>query len=240
MNFLYSYKVQLANKWIVTPGLYFGYGYRDIDFNRLVFGDQLGFQSDGQVPTQDLQANSLGSAHYFDFGSGVLIYNKTFWLGFSASHINEPNRSLLGEESEIPMKTSVHAGFRVPLYSGVFKKKRISSLAPSIVYQKQADFDQLDIGMHFLYEPIMIGLWYRGIPIQQNVNDNISQDAVVIILGVRFENLETAYSYDFTVSELGSISGGAHEVSLKYNLNMAVKSKVKKPEKFIPCPTFSK
>ena len=240
VNFLYSYKIQLANKWIVTPGLYFGYGYRDIDFNSLVFGDQLEFQSDGQVPTQDLQASQLGSVHYFDVGSGLLIYNKTFWVGFAASHINEPNRSLLGEESQVPMKTSVHAGFRVPLYSGMFKKKRISSLAPSMVYQRQGDFDQLDIGLHFLYEPIMIGLWYRGIPIQQDVNDNVSQDAIVLILGVRFDRLETAYSYDFTVSELGPISGGAHEVSLKYSLDLSLRSKVKKPEKFIPCPTFNK
>ncbi|MEM1406319.1 MAG: type IX secretion system membrane protein PorP/SprF [Bacteroidota bacterium] len=241
INFMYSYKIQLANKWIVTPGLYFGYGRRDIDYNRLVFGDQLEFQNDGQVPTQDLQTNDLGKASYFDFGTGLLIYNKTFWAGFSASHINTPNRSLLGEESSIPMKTSVHAGFRIPLYSGVFKKQRSSSLAPSFVYQRQGEFDQLDVGLHFLYEPVMIGLWYRGIPVQQNVKDNISQDAVVLILGMRFEQMEIGYSYDFTVSELGNIGGGAHEVSVKYNLDMAFRtSKIKKKDKFIPCPTFIK
>ncbi|MEM6524958.1 MAG: type IX secretion system membrane protein PorP/SprF [Bacteroidota bacterium] len=240
-NFVYSYKVQLANKWIITPGLYFGYGQRDIDFNRLVFGDQLEFQNDGQVPTQDLQVNDLGRASYFDFGTGLLIYNKTFWAGFSASHINTPNRSLLGEESSIPMKTSIHAGFRVPLYSGLFKKERSSSLAPSFVYQRQGEFDQLDIGLHFLYEPVMIGLWYRGIPVQQNVKDNISQDAVVLILGMRFDQMEIGYSYDFTVSELGNIGGGAHEISLKYNLDMSFRSsRVKKKDKFIPCPTFIK
>ncbi|MEQ8572887.1 MAG: PorP/SprF family type IX secretion system membrane protein, partial [Fulvivirga sp.] len=48
-NFLYSYKIQMANKWIVTPGLSFGYSNRSIDFDKLVFGDQLDFQTDGQV-----------------------------------------------------------------------------------------------------------------------------------------------------------------------------------------------
>ncbi|MEL7005281.1 MAG: PorP/SprF family type IX secretion system membrane protein, partial [Bacteroidota bacterium] len=152
-NFLYSYKVQLANKWIVTPGLYFGYGYRDIDFNRLVFGDQLEFQNDGQVPTTDAGVNNLGSTGYFDFGTGLLIYNKTFWAGFSTNHLNRPNRSLLDDESEIPVKTSIHAGVKIPLYKGLLKKEKSSSISPSFVYQRQGNFDQLDIGLHFLYEP---------------------------------------------------------------------------------------
>ncbi len=239
-NFIYSYKIELANKWVLTPGLSFGYGSRNVDFDKLIFGDQLDFQSDGQVPTSDLSATSFGNAGFFDFGAGILLYNKSFWAGFSAAHINEPNRSLLGEESIVPMKKSLHAGFRVPLYHGAFKRDRISSLAPSFIYKSQGDFDQLDVGMHFLYAPVMVGLWYRGIPLQQNVNDNISHDAVVVILGMQFDNLELGYSYDFTVSELGAISGGAHEISLMYSLDAAFKSKVKKKDKFIPCPTFNK
>lgn len=240
LNFIYSYKVHLENKWVFTSGLSFGYANRNIDFDRLVFGDQLDFDNDGQAPTLDQSANRLGNANYFDFGAGFLLYSKSFWVGYSASHINEPNRSLLGEESKVPMKSSVHAGFRIPLYSGMMKRDRISSIAPSFIYKNQGDFDQLDIGLHFLYEPVMIGLWYRGIPIQQNVNDNISQDAIVIILGMQLEAIEIGYSYDFTVSELGTISGGAHEVSLIYRMETGFRSKTKKPDKFIPCPTFNK
>lgn len=240
LGFLYAYKVQLANQWIVTPGLYFGYGHRNIDFNKLVFGDQLEFQSNGQVPTTDPTVGSLGGVGYFDFGSGILIYNKNFWAGFSAYHINQPNRSLLGEESKIPVKTSIHAGVKIPLYHGMFKKERISSIAPSFVYQNQGDFDQLDVGLHFIYEPVMIGIWYRGIPIQQNARDNISQDAAVLILGLQFDQLEIAYNYDFTISELGSVSGGAHEISLKYSMEIMMHSKTKRKDKFIPCPTFVK
>ncbi|MBL6449489.1 type IX secretion system membrane protein PorP/SprF [Fulvivirga sp. 29W222] len=240
IGFIYSYKVQLSNKWIMTPGLYFGYGRRNIDFNKLVFGDQLEFSNDGQVPTTDPTFGNLGSTGYFDFGTGFLVYNKTFWAGVSAQHLNKPNRSLLGEESEIPIKTSIHAGVKIPLYNGVFKRDKISSIAPSFVYQNQGSFDQLDVGLHFLYEPVMIGLWYRGIPIQQNTKDNVSQDAAVLILGLQFDQFEIAYSYDFTISELGAISGGAHEVSLKYSMSLSIRSKTKRKDKFIPCPTFVK
>lgn len=240
INFVYSYKVQLENKWVFTPGLSFGYANRNIDFDKLVFGDQLDFNSDGQVPTTDMDISNLGNANYFDFGAGFLLYSKNFWAGFSASHINKPNNSLLGEENEVPMKSSIHAGFRVPLYNGIMKREHYSSIAPSFIYKTQGEFDQLDVGLHFLYEPVMIGLWYRGIPIQQNVRDNISQDAVVLILGMQLQQIEIGYSYDFTVSELGNISGGAHEVSVLYHFNSSGISKAKKPDKYIPCPTFNK
>lgn len=239
-NFLYSYKWNISSKWVVSAGLNFGYAFRSIDLNKLIFGDQLQFDSDGNVPSDDPAIFNLGTSSYFDFNSGVLAYNKNFWFGFSASHLNTPNRSLLDQESVIPIKTSFHGGVRIPLYVGPFKKENISVLSPSFVYKRQGQFDQLDLGLHFLYDPVMIGLWYRGIPIQQNVKDNISQDAVVVVLGFQFEKMEVAYSYDFTVSELGPISGGTHEVALKYKLGIQMQSKTKKKEKFIPCPTFIK
>lgn len=239
-NFLYSYKWNVSNKWVVSAGLNFGYAFRSIDLNRLIFGDQLQFDSDGNVPTDDQALFNLGNTQYFDFNSGVLAYNKNFWFGFSASHLNTPNRSLINQEAEVPLKTSFHGGVRIPLYGGPFRKDHISVLAPSFVYKKQGNFDQLDVGVHFLYDPIMMGVWYRGIPLQQNVRDNISQDAMVVILGFQFEKLEVGYSYDFTVSELGPISGGAHEVAIKYKLQMATQVKTKRKDKFIPCPTFIK
>ncbi len=237
-NFLYSYKMKVSDKWVISTGLNFGYAFRSIDLNKLIFGDQLQFDASGNVPSDDPVLNNLGMAHYFDFNAGMLVYNKTFWFGFSESHINRPNRSLVNEEASIPIKTMIHGGIRIPLYSGPFKKERISVLSPSFVYRRQGKFDQLDVGAYFLYDPIVLGLWYRGIPITKNAKGNLSQDAVVIILGFNFEKIEVAYSYDFTISELGPISGGTHEVALKYKMGINQKARTKKKEKFIPCPTF--
>jgi type IX secretion system PorP/SprF family membrane protein len=240
INFQYAYKVNLNNKWVLSSGLNFGLGYRNIDFNKLVFGDQLEFDSDGGTPSDDPAFSNLQSSSYFDFGGGMLAYNRKFWFGFSAWHLNRPNRSLLGEGVQIPVKTSFHGGIRLPLYNGVFKKDRIAAIMPSFVYKHQGEFDQLDLGTYFLYEPVILGLWYRGIPIRQNKMDNISHDAVVVILGFQLQRIELTYSYDLTVSELGPISGGAHEVALKFKVDLATQVKTKKKQKFIPCPTFVK
>jgi type IX secretion system PorP/SprF family membrane protein len=240
INFQYAYKVNLTEKWVLSSGLNFGLGYRNIDFNKLVFGDQLEFDADGSTPSDDPAFSNLQSSSYFDFGGGMLAYNRKFWFGFSAWHLNRPNRSLLGEDVQIPIKTSFHGGVRIPLYNGVFKKDRIAAIMPSFVYKHQGNFDQLDLGTYFLYEPVILGLWYRGIPIQQNTMDNISHDAVVVILGFQLRQVELTYSYDLTVSELGPVSGGAHEVALKFKVELATKVKTKKKQKFIPCPTFVK
>ena len=239
-NFLYSYRVVVADKWVIASGISFGYAFRTIDYNKLVFGDQLQFDSKAQVPSDDPALYNLGMANYFDFNSGILAYNKTFWIGFSASHLNQPNRSLLNQESVLPIKTSIHGGIRIPLSHGLFKKSQEAVLSPSFVYRRQGQFDQLDIGAYFLYEPIVVGLWYRGIPIQQEVNDRMSRDAVVVILGFQLPKFEVMYSYDFTVSDLGSISGGTHELALKYKLEIIQGDKSnRKREKLIPCPTFA-
>jgi len=240
VNFQYSYKVNLNDKWILSSGLNFGLGSRTIDMNRLLFYDQLAFDASGHVVSDDPVIRNMGNTTYFDFGGGMLVYNRKFWLGFSAAHLNRPNRSLLSEEANIPIKTSIHGGVRIPLYHGMFKRERVAAIAPSFIYKQQGSFDQLDIGTYFLYEPIVAGLWYRGIPLKQTVKDNISQDAVVVVLGFQLEKFELTYSYDITVSKLGPVSGGAHEIALKFKLDMAVQVTKRKRERFIPCPTFIK
>jgi type IX secretion system PorP/SprF family membrane protein len=238
VNFQYSYKVHISDKWVLSSGLNFGIGTRSLDYNKLIFYNELDFLQSGGVPPD--KRSDVDRASYFDFGGGMLAYSRKFWIGFAAAHLNRPNRSLTDDEAQIPIKTTIHGGVRIPLYHGLFKKDRVAALAPSFVYKQQGRFDQLDVGTYFLYEPVVLGLWYRGIPIRQNVNDNISQDAIVVILGFQLEKVEISYSYDVTVSELGPISGGAHELALKFKIDMAAQVKTRKKEKFIPCPTFNR
>jgi type IX secretion system PorP/SprF family membrane protein len=109
------------------------------------------------------------------------------------------------------------------------------SLAPAILYQRQAPFDQLDLGVNFFYEPLILGLWYRGIPIQKNVAGRINQDAIAGLAGFRYKNWIFTYSYDATISSLNR-SGGAHEVSL--TLAPRYDKRNKRGSRHIDCPVF--
>ncbi len=231
----YAAKIRIAEGWVFSPGVTFGYASRSIDFDKLVFGDMILHNG----PTTDDAIGHLGNKSYFDFSSGAVIYNKIFWAGFSGYHINEPNYSLLGEDAELPMRLSIHGGMRIPIKHSVLSSSKLSSFAPSFVYKMQGRFRQLDIGTNVIFDPVMVGLWYRGIPASKNYSEKMSQDALIFILGLNLQYVEVGYSYDFTVSDIGPQSGGSHEVSVTLLLPELQSSKVKRRDKILPCPNYN-
>lgn len=233
---LYSYKVRLTDGLVFSPGLYFGYGVNGLDRSRLRLGDGLEF--DGV--SLDPELAKIGNKSYFDFNSGFLLYSRTLWLGASFAHMNRPNLSILNDVSRLPMRTTVHAGARLELGAGPGMGGRMSYLTPSFIYRNQGPFNQLDLGMSYHIDPIVVGFWYRGKPFEENVIGNITQDAVILQLGLLLDGLQVGYSYDFTVSELETASGGAHEISLIFEfVAKPARRNVKKRSKLIPCPTFN-
>jgi type IX secretion system PorP/SprF family membrane protein len=154
--------------------------------------------------------------------------------------MNRPNLSVLNEVSRLDMKTSIHAGIRLSLNGGLRNHARTSYLTPSFIYRTQGKtFTQLDLGVNYHIDPISVGVWYRGKPFQRTVINSVQQDALILYLGLYFKNLTIGYSYDFTVSNLQTSSGGAHEVSIVYEFNSKSKKDVKKKYRLIPCPTFN-
>lgn len=234
----YSYKIRFNNGWIATPGIQFGYVSRNFDYSQLLLNDQIGFGSSGQVPgTIDPTVLGMEKISYFDFGTGLLLYNKTSWFGASVYHLNEPNQSLLGGNDRLAAKYSVHGGVRIPLYNGPMVREKNTSIAPSFIYKRQGGFQQMDLGLHFNYDPIMVGAWYRGM-LGKDIYNHGKQNAVIFVFGVRVPQLDFGYSYDFSLSSLGLSSGGAHELTLGYLFKTKESTKVKRRDKFIPCPTF--
>lgn len=232
---MYSYKVRVTDKLVFSPGLYFGYGINGLDRNKLRLGDGLEF--DGQ--SLDPELNRLGNQQYFDFGSGFLFYTRVLWLGASFYHMNSPNLTLLNSEARLPMKTTVHAGARIPLYNGPRTTGKVSYVTPSFIYRLQGPINQLDLGVNYHIDPVSLGIWYRGKPFDENVIGTINQDALIFTMGLYLSNLNIGYSYDFNVSGLSTSAGGAHEISLIYEfVAKPVARAVKKRNKLIPCPTF--
>jgi type IX secretion system PorP/SprF family membrane protein len=146
---------------------------------------------------------------------------------------------LLGEDAKLPMRLSFHGGFRIPIKHSVLSKSKLSSIAPSFVYKSQGEFKQLDIGTNIILDPVMVGLWYRGIPTSKNYNERASQDAIIFIFGLNLKFIEVGYSFDFTISNIGAQSGGSHEISLTLLLPELNPSKVKRKDKILPCPNYN-
>ena len=222
----YAYELELTYNWTFRPGMQFSYTARDLNFDKLTFGDQ--FDNTGLVNPVTMENLNTGlKVNYFDIALGGIFFSKNLWLGGALHNVLEPDQSLIsgdGVSSPLPKRFSLHGGYRLPLkisstYKGSTAGGRERSITPSFNYRSQGRFDQLDLGVYFTLEPIILGLWYRGIPIK-TVEGFSNNESIIIQLGLVKGDFSFGYSYDITISELGINTGGAHEASLIYNFRI--------------------
>ena len=243
----YAYELQINENLGFRPGVQVAIFNRDINIEKLTFGDQFD-PSTGQFldqPTAETFRTNF-SKTFFDVSFGGVFFTRTAWLGVSAWHLTEPNQSIIDESSPLPRKYSFHGGFKFYLKpgatgSGVYTRKAERSIAPAIQYRHQGKFDQMDVGLYFTAEPLVVGVWYRGVPFK-NLEDFVNNESIVLLLGFTKlgakDAINIGYSFDYTISKLGSGSGGAHEFSLVYTWPMRNPRKPPKDKLVIPCPDF--
>lgn len=247
LAFQYSYDLQIVKGLSFRPGFQAAIYNRSINFDKLTFGDQFDPLTGDIISPTSAEALNTGQSKFFpDLSFGGLLYSKRAWLGIAAHHVTQPNQSIIGEESKLPMKLSAHAGFKFyfkpgEMGDGFYKKGQERSFAPAIQYRHQGEFDQMDLGFYFTFEPLIIGTWYRGVPFKK-VNGFTNNESIVMLIGFTKKGakdiLNIGYSYDYTISQLGVGSGGAHEISLVYSWSSRNPRKPPKDKLMIPCPDF--
>lgn len=230
----YAYEIQLKRKVFLRPALQFGWVQHAVDYSRLTFGDQLA--RGGTVGTyESLNGNTIG---YADMGTGLLFFTPKLWLGAALHHLNRPNQSLLENESRMPMKFSMHGGYRTNVRTPVIRKEQ-QSFVFAFNYKAQEKYDQLDLGAYFEREPFFVGLWYRGLPLLKRYEPGYANnDAIAILLGTIVDDLRIGYSYDITISRLASKAGGAHEITLGYEIVQRHKKRAASKRRVVPCAKF--
>lgn len=243
---LYSYQIRFNENTALRVGLQGTYANRGADFSSLTFGDQYtnrGFT--GNATNDPLALNGTPSVSYADFSSGMLLYSDRYWVGVAAHHINRPQQAFFrtSDSDRLPMKGSFQAGLKIPFggYTGLGDEmEREMSISPALLYKFQGKYDQLDLGVYLTYSPVVLGLWYRGLPIKKYAPGINNHESIIALVGYRQENFSFGYSYDLTVSSLGSASGGAHEISLSYIFDYEPKSRNRRSrkDKQLSCPKF--
>ena len=243
----YSYELFITENLGFRPGAQVALFNRDINFNKLTFGDQFNpVTGDFLDQPSAEQFNTNFSKTFVDLSLGGVFFTKVAYLGIAAFHLTQPNQSIIDEDSPLPIKLSVHGGFKFYMKpgavgSGIYTREAERSIGPAFQYRHQGDFDQMDLGLYYTAEPLVLGLWYRGVPFK-NVNGFVNNESLVFLLGFTRigakEALNIGYSFDYTISELTAGSGGAHEFSLVYTWPMRNPRKPPKDKLVIPCPDF--
>lgn len=231
----YAYQLQLNYEWTFRPGVQAAYYIRDLNFDKLTFGDQ--FDNTGQVRPVTGEAFNTGlNAQFFDLSFGGVLYNPSIWLGAALHHVLEPNQSIAGGNAPLPKKFSIHGGYRIPLNPLTTRTDLGErSITPSFNYRTQGDFDQLDVGAYFTLDPILVGLWYRGIPVK-NTDGVANNESLIFMLGMQTNRATFGYSFDYTLSDLGIGTGGAHEISIAYSFSLGDPLKPAADVRRLKCP----
>jgi len=229
----YAYELRLKHKVYLRPALQFSYVNHAVDWSRLVFGDQLA--RGGNVDSYE--GFTQRNTKYTDLGGGLLYFTPKLWLGIGVHHLNRPNQSLTLRESEVPQKLSVHGGYRFKVVTPVIKKHPTSIIA-AFNYRAQGKYDQLDLGAYFERDPIFAGLWYRGLPLKSYEPGIANNDAIAVVIGFKVNDWRFGYSYDITISRLAANTGGAHELTMVYELANARRKKSMAKRRVVPCAKF--
>lgn len=216
---MYSYSQALSRTVSINFALEAAWFQKSIKWDKLTFGDQIDPRRGFIYTSNDVQRG--GNVNKADFSAGMLLYSDVFFFGVAADHLTQPNESLILSESKLPMKFTVHAG--ASINAGPPNRKNDIVISPNVLYQRQGDFQQINLGLYAKKGPVIFGVWYRF------------NDAFILLAGIELENLKFGYSYDLTTSDLSTATGGSHEVSVSYRFDCKPK---RRRFRTISCPSF--
>lgn len=163
--------------------------------------------SDNYVPTTEVSGTT------FDFGLGAYFKQDKFYGGISVLHLFEPEPNFKDELNVyIPRSVFITGGYNYGLWEAPVVLK------PSFFLKESGGSWQLDLNIITLFrDKYWGGVSYRY------------QDAIVLIGGIELANgVKIGYSYDITTSILSKVSGGSHEVMLKYTFDLSLEKRVKR------------
>ena len=215
-SLMYAFSLRASENLFINMAIQGTFYQKSLDWNLLQFGDQIDPQQGFILPTGETPPDNT-SVVVPDFSAGVVFgWKGILHGGVAVHHLTEPELAFYKQnENTLPMKITGHMGVNINLEGGGMGFAEDSEptfyIAPNILYQQQGDFHQLNAGVYIIRLPIVLGTWFR--------HNFENADAVIMLVGINYQNLKIGYSYDITLSKLKSNTGGAHEVSLAWQFN---------------------
>ena len=235
----YSYNIKITKDLFVRPGIEAKYVQRNLDINELRFGDQIdaNFVDEDKITSIDAVNFAEEDVKYINFSTSVAVVHKDFWIGATAKNLMNANQSFTGNESGTPLMAYFYGGYHIYYERSSHNyRKKSGSITPTFFYRYSNGYNQLDFGAYWRKAGISLGMWFRGMPAKAMAASNV--DAIIFMVGYDFDVLSFGYTYDFTISDLLSATGGASELSLRFNLKSFSSSQGKRRRAMIPCPVF--
>lgn len=227
----YNYNFSLNRKWKLCPGIQVYYYTKNINYNKLIFSDQISRDYTSPVSIEQERLMTLDPVRHLDVTTSLLAYSDQFWTGFTLDHMLSINNTLKAEGVYLPLRLSLYGGGKY-FISGRMRSQKEESITGAFNFMYQGPYKYLDLGAYYTHSPLLFGLWYRGIPL---FVDDPNNGAITLQFGYKIDSFTIGYSYDYTLSRLMTKTGGAHEVSLVFEIRSASR---KGKMRAVPCPSL--
>jgi type IX secretion system PorP/SprF family membrane protein len=215
----------------VSFGINVGIIYKQISYQALKFDAQYnGEFYDANMPS--FENAGITKNTVFDIGSGIIydVTNKNKWffqIGFSTSHINQPNYSFKDNQAiQLNMRYTLHNKIGISL-----GKKTSTQI--DFLFQNQDIKNELVVG--FIFKHQLSNIAKNNISFYYGPYYRVN-DAAICLIGLEYNSLNIGISYDINTSSFlkGTNSYGATEISAQYIFSPIKKVKIDKSI----CPIF--
>ncbi len=195
---LYAYQARIAREWFLAGGLQASYTIYSTNFSSLIF-------ENGQYPALPLDENQ----QFLDFSAGLeLSYRDISRYGISVSRLG----SFQPAFNNLP-RLQLNLSYQGKYLISADYNRITTKIEPSFFLSLQQNSSELLYGSR-----LDISGFLGGIYIRQNLKFQF--DAIIILLGTRFENFSLFYCYDINLSGVDSrfTNLAAHEVTFLYDM----------------------
>ncbi len=198
LNATYAYHLGLTEKLNISVGIAAGISKIDLNTSKLVLGEE---------NTVDPAITGNSSQTTPDLGAGIWVYGPTFFAGVSARQLLSQKLNFGSVEGSNTGKLSPHmfftAGYKF------FLSENIAAIPSVMVKYVSPAPTSYDANFKVAFQDrFWVGGSYR------------KDDSFAGLLGFNLSHLfNLSYSYDFTTSDLKTVSRGSHEIVLGLLLN---------------------
>jgi len=231
MNYILQFNKGILMEKDIELRTGFQCNYRRIkyDVSNYIFANQLEYN--GSISNLESEV-PVSLESQIDFGTSILLQNKSAWLGAGMSNIKIPVLDISNSMYAKGIELSVFGGFKLQLTRN-YKYKGRDNLYYVAYVRKQGVFIESNTGAYFERAPFLVGAFYRGLPSSGFIETIQNHDAIIFMVGYSYKNFWLTYSYDFTLRKVIQYTGGAHEITLSIKFKQV---DVRNKKFSIPCP----
>jgi len=236
-SLLAAVRIRLTESIFTQVGIMSSFVQKNVNWDKYVFTDQINPRY-GNIYETGFITPGNDQLSYPDFNVGAVFRfaqpshsttNIFGTFGFAVHHVFAPSVSFFDNSAPLPRKYVIHADMIIETegYSKRYSSSRNRSshnysekkINPGIYYEKQGEFQTFALGLNMYYKSLYGGIWYRN-----SEFSFANAESLVLLLGINtifneVSRVKVMYSYDLALDDDLLKTGGAHEISLIFELD---------------------